>query len=254
MSLSIWTQCEGKLNARKLELDAWRVVESQYITSTRKLVDSDAEQNRLESLIDGAKPPVPKGLDGGLHFLLFTPFRHPPLRNGSRLGVRRERGIFYGSKAIRTALAEVAYYRLVFLTGTTADLGIVQTQHTAFRVSVKTVLGIDLTADPFREYEALISSPTDYQYSQQLGTEMRKAGIEVVLFKSARDSQGGANVALIAPAFGKPAPYPDTQEWLCTSTHALVEMTRKNAFTKDAALGFPRAQFLVDGALPRPAV
>ena len=44
MSRSIWTQCAAKFNFRTLSFDAWRVVESQHITSTRKLVDSDAEQ------------------------------------------------------------------------------------------------------------------------------------------------------------------------------------------------------------------
>ena len=61
MSRSIWTRCEGSSRLRAIEADAWRVVESQHIVSTRKLVDSDAEQAVLEELIDRVKPPMPVG-------------------------------------------------------------------------------------------------------------------------------------------------------------------------------------------------
>ena len=122
MSQSIWTQCAGRFSP--LSGSFRRVVESQVVNSTRKLLDSDAEQAVLEDLLDRhAKLPVPAGFED-LHYLLYTPFRHPPLRNGSRFGTRQERGILYGSSDLPTAFAEVAYYRLLFLEGTTADLGV----------------------------------------------------------------------------------------------------------------------------------
>ena len=43
MSSSIWTRCEGRSRLRRLRGEAWRVVEDQYLFSTRKLVASDAE-------------------------------------------------------------------------------------------------------------------------------------------------------------------------------------------------------------------
>ncbi|HYZ89810.1 MAG TPA: RES family NAD+ phosphorylase, partial [Myxococcales bacterium] len=108
------------------------MVEAQFRNSTRKLVDSDAEQELLEELIDRrAKLPVPEGFEG-LHYLLYTPFRHPPLRNGSRFGTRLERGILYGARELPTAFAEVAYYRLVFLDGPAIDLGELHLELTAF--------------------------------------------------------------------------------------------------------------------------
>ena len=74
MSRSIWMRCEGSSRLRLLELDAWRVVESQHIVSTRKLVDSDEEQTVLEDLIEKVKPPAPVGDSfTGLHYLLMTP-------------------------------------------------------------------------------------------------------------------------------------------------------------------------------------
>ena len=129
MSSSIWTQCAGDSELRPLRLSPWRAVEAQHQVSTRKLVDTLEEQQLLEELIDASKPP--DATRGRLHYLLATPFRYPPLRHGSRFGTRQERGIWYGAETRRTLFAEVAYYRLIFLEGTRADLGAVVTQLTA---------------------------------------------------------------------------------------------------------------------------
>src|SRR6185436_5312824 len=115
MSFSIWTRCAGGSELRTLRLSPWRVVEAQHQVSTRKLVDSTEEQILLEELIDSVKPP--DITSGRLHYLLFTPFRYPPLPHGSRFGGRHERGIWYGSLELRSAFAEVAYYRLLFIEG-----------------------------------------------------------------------------------------------------------------------------------------
>ncbi len=74
MSPSIWTRCAGRSRAVRLECRAWRVVEGQHLLSTRHLVDSAAEHDLLERLLDDTKPPVPRGPEfAGLHYLLFTP-------------------------------------------------------------------------------------------------------------------------------------------------------------------------------------
>ena len=227
------------------------MVESQHQVSTRKLVDSDAEQALLEQLIDTAKPP--ERAPRGLHYLLFTPFRYPPLRHGSRFGTRTERGVWYGSMAQRTAFAEVAYYRLLFLEGTSADLGLLQTELTAFRASVRTQRGVDLTKDPFDSYADALASPTSYQDAQALGTAMRAAGVEAFRFVSARDVSGGVNAGVLSPAaFGRRAPK-SLETWHCSATRAAVELTRRDYF-KRAAFSFPRADFLVNGLLPAPAL
>src|SRR5436305_1171893 len=82
---------------------------AQHRTATRKLVESDAEQHVLESLLEATKPPAPEV--HRLHYLLSTPFRYPPLPRGSRFESRWAPGVWYGSDALPTALAEVAYYR-----------------------------------------------------------------------------------------------------------------------------------------------
>ena len=188
MSPSIWTQCAERFEPARLAGVAWRAVESQHVTSTRKLVDSDDEQQVLESLIDTAKPPWPPGRRfAGLHYLLATPFRHPPLRYGSRFGTRRERGIFYCAETIATVLAEKSYYVLLFLEGTEADLSPLTRPLTVFQVRMSTKKGVDLVAPPFDAFTDRISSPVSYRASQPLGASMREAGTAAFRFRSARD-------------------------------------------------------------------
>ncbi|HEX6575191.1 MAG TPA: RES family NAD+ phosphorylase, partial [Gemmatimonadaceae bacterium] len=170
MSSSIWTQCAGASELRPLRLSPWRVVEAQHLVSTRKLVDSAEEQILLEEMIDNVKPPDMTG--GRIHYLLFTPFRYPPLSHGSRFGGRHERGIWYGSLELTSAFAEVAYYRLLFIEGSDADLGTLTTALTAFNVLMRTLRGIDLTTSLFDKYRAAIASPDEYDDSQRLGAEM----------------------------------------------------------------------------------
>ena len=251
MSSSIWTESAGSSEVAPVALDAWRVVEAQHRVSTRKLVDSDAEQAVLESVLDAHKPPVRHG--GGLHYLLFTPFRYPPLRRGTRFGARYEPSLWYGSETARTAMAEMAYYRLLFLEGTTADLGLVETDLSTFRVPVKTARGVDLTSAAFARWRSRIASRTSYASSQPLGAAMRADEVAAFRYASARDDDGGVNVGVFTPdAFGARRPAV-VETWYCAATRAAVECRRRDYFT-GAAFRFPREAFLVKGALPRPAV
>ncbi len=251
MSSSIWTRCAGDSRLAPLHLSPWRVVEAQHQISTRKLVDSAAEQELLEELIDEVKPPDLTG--GKIHYLLFTPFRYPPLRHGSRFGRRTERGIWYGSIERRTAFAEVAYYRLLFLEGTRADLGMVTSELTAFTGAVHTTRGIDLITPPFEASRRDISSPSSYRASQSLGAEMRESGVEVVRYQSARDTDCGINVAAFVPSvFGKTKPK-GFEVWHCAASRNGVDITQGDYF-KRATFSFPRTQFLVRGVLPSPAL
>lgn len=251
MSSSIWTRCAGDSELRRLHISPWRVVESQHQVSTRKLVDSAEEQALLEEMIDRVKPADATG--GRIHYLLFTPFRYPPLRHGSRFGGRKERGIWYGSMNHRTAFAEVAYYRLLFIEGTRASLGTVTTSLSAFVGRVRTARGIDLTAPPFHAHRRAIASPSSYTASQSLGTAMRRAGVEAFRYLSARDESDGENVGVFDPsAFGNGKPE-SIETWHCAATRELVEVTQGDYFKREK-FSFSRAQFLVRGVLPAPAL
>ncbi|MGQ0654347.1 MAG: RES domain-containing protein, partial [Betaproteobacteria bacterium] len=61
----------------------WRAVEWQHIAATTKLVDSQAEQEMLEDILEETKPPAPSGM-GPMDYLLATPFRYRPPPGGSR--------------------------------------------------------------------------------------------------------------------------------------------------------------------------
>ncbi len=253
MSPNIWTRCAERFEPQRLSGPAWRAVESQHVSSTRKLVDSDDEQQVLEALIDTAKPPWPTGRRFvGLHYLLATPFRHPPLRYGSRFGTRRERGIFYCAEEQATVLAEKAYYVLLFLEGTEADIEPLTRPLTVFQVRVSTKKGADLTQAPFDAHVEHISSPTSYRDSQPLGASMREAGVAAFRFVSARDPEGGANIGLFEPVFTTKQPI-NAEQWICTATRARVELKPGPAVMRSRT-GFPRAVFDVDGALPMPGV
>ena len=251
MSSSIWTRCAGDSELRSLHLSPWRVVEAQHLVSTRKLVDSAEEQALLEEMIDRVKPPDLTG--GRLHYLLFTPFRYPPLSHGSRFGGRLERGIWYGSVDRRTAFAEVAYYRLLFIEGSQASLGTVTTSLTAFTARVRTVRGVDLIAPPFDAYRRAIASRTNYASSQALGTAMRRARVEVFRYPSARDTERGVSVGAFVPSvFGKSKPK-SFETWHCAASRERVDITQGDYFKRER-FAFPRMQFLVQGLLPAPAL
>ncbi len=251
MSSSIWTRCAGDSELKSLHLSPWRVVEAQHQISTRKLVDSNEEQALLEELIETVKPADHTG--GRLHYLLFTPFRYPPLKHGSRFGGRNEPGIWYGSLDRRTAFAEVAYYRMVFLEGTAAELGTVETPLTAFTALVRTSRGIDLVEPPFDAHHRAITSPASYASSHPLGTAMRGVGVQAFKYPSARDVQGGVNVGVFIPSvFGRAKPK-SFETWHCAASRDRVEVMQADYFKRNK-YAFPRGQFLVKGGLPIPAL
>ncbi|HJQ98585.1 MAG TPA: RES family NAD+ phosphorylase [Candidatus Polarisedimenticolaceae bacterium] len=225
----------------------WRVVEGQHVIATRGLVDSTEEHDLLERMIDAAKPAAPDEKEfAGLHYLLSTPFRYPPLRHGSRFATRHDRSIFYGSTELRSAFAETAYYRLLFLEGTAAHLEPVDTDLSAFQVGYRTSKGLDLTRDPS------VSAPDRYDGSQKLGARMREAGVEAFRYASAREAEG-VNVGLFTPrAFTSKRPGA-MQVWKAAASRAAVEIRRHDLLHPETFV-YPRQQFLVRGVLPRPAV
>jgi hypothetical protein len=255
MSSDIWTQCGAVSSVRRLRRSAWRVVEDQHVSSTFKLVDTVEEHDLLEALLDEAKPPPPDVEEGpGLHFLLYTPFRYPPLRHGSRFGRRFERGLWYGSVRIDTALAETAYYLFLFVEGTTADLLPLDLRRLAFPARIATSRGVDLTRNRFLEYADQLTHKSSYSATQELGTAMRDVGVEAILYTSARDPRQGLNLALFSPrAFAsRDVPADQQQTWAVTVASEGV-LFHRGLGKGSRRVHYSRDQFLVDGALPAPA-
>jgi hypothetical protein len=147
----------------------------------------------------------------------------------------------------------VAYYRLLFLEGTAAQLGTVTVELTAFQATIRAPSSIDLTRPPFRAFEAEIASKSSYEASQRLGAEMRADGIRGFLYRSARAPGRGTNVGLFAPAFASKRPS-GFGAWTCSADATKVELAEKSlARTHVARFRFAREEFLVRGKLPSPA-
>lgn len=245
----IW-QGSGQAATATVSGNLWRMVESQEEIATNALVDTLDEQAVLERLIEQTKPRRP-GTEG-LHYLLATPFRYPPLRHGSRFGRRFEPSLFYGSIQRSALLAEAAYYRFVFAAGLATPFPKpLLTGHTAFSARFRTARGVRLERPPFSADQAVLTSAVDYTATQALGSAMREDGIEAFTFMSARDPELGTNAALFAPsALADKAPRAQTP-WTCETIAEQVTWRERGAHE---VVGFAREMFLVEGALPAPAL
>lgn len=233
----------------------WRLVEAQHQVSTLKLVDSLAEQALLEDLIETSKPDLPVEC-GHLNYLLATPFRYgAEYPKGSRFRrAGKTPGVFYAAERPDTAIAEMAFYRLLFFAespetpwpGDAAD-------YTAFAASVSTQSLIDLTIPPLAQDRQAWTSPTDYEPCQALADAARVAGAEIIRYQSVRDPIQGANLAVLTcQAFSASEPL-DRQTWrvrlgasgvqaICEFPPYAVEFDR-HAFASDpriAALNWKR--------------
>jgi hypothetical protein len=246
----IWAACSARAQPTPLTGEIFRLVESQEQVATNSLVRTLAEQAVLEDLIEAAKP-APPPASRGLHYLLSTPFRYPPLPWGSRFGRRFEPSLFYAARSTATALAESAYYRFVFWSGMQSPPPIpLDSRHTLFSVRMKAERGLNLQAPPFDEFADELTHTRDYSTTQALGTALREAGIEAIEYRSARDPAAGLNVALFTPAVLAAHTPTILDEWLCSTTATRVTYYSR---TGGGIREFPLAAFLVEDTLPLPA-
>ncbi len=201
------------------------MVEAQYLASTAKIVDTRAEQELLEDILEERKPPIPQEA-AGLHYLLFSPFRyetrHP---SGSRFRAVSDPGVFYAAETVRTAAAEVGYWRWRFLQDTTGLERLQPCSFTAFRVPIKTGC-VDLRKPPFDSDALKWHHQSDYSATQALGRSARDAGIGAILYQSVRDPEKHFCAAVLTPsAFAAKKPDSATQSWMLTiSTEEAIWM------------------------------
>jgi len=221
-----WTPLEVASNSHPVELKAWRAVEAQHLVSTLALVDSLDEQHELELLLESSKPALEQPLQG-LHWLLFTPFRYPPLPTGSRFRGPHHPGVLYAAEEIRTACAELGYWRWRFLMDSPDLVAIAAKPQTVFRLAVA-ASAVDLRAEPFREERAAWTHPSDYSSCQSFAATTRDASVEAIRYESVRDPEHGTCVAVLSPtALAKREPL-EAQTWLLSVTRAKVFWHRNN--------------------------
>jgi len=260
MSSPTWTPTALRSERRRLAIRCWRAVEAQHRVSSMKLVQTLEEQALLEAVIEHSKPAVPTDCRH-LHYLLATPFRYgAPYPRGSRFRrAGRTPGVFYASRTPATAVAEMAFHRLLFFaespeTPWPSNAG----EYTVFAAEVRTQAALDLTRPPFDAHPGLWTHPTDYRACQWLADTGRAAGIDALRYESARDPARGTNLAVLTcRPFVSPVPV-DRQTWrldfgpfgvraVCAFPEA------RQAFGRGAFAGDPRIATLIwerDGRSP----
>jgi hypothetical protein len=192
-------------------LQLWRAVEAQHVVSTNVLVDTLAEQAELERLLDATKPAVERST--ALHWLLYTPFRYPPLPSGSRFRGPADPGVWYGAEQVRTACAELGYWRWRFLLASPSLDSLPARPQSVFRARLRGE-AIDLREAPFAAARGSWTDPDDYAACQALARLAREAHIAIIRYESVRDPQhAGCGAVLAVTAFAAPDPT-ELQTWL----------------------------------------
>jgi hypothetical protein len=245
MSSPIWTRVALSSEFRSCDTACWRLVEAQHRVSTLKLTDTLAEQALLEDLIEGTKPAIPPECRH-LDFLLATPFRYGTVYpNGSRFRRSgRTLGVYYSAESPTTAVAEMAFYRLLFFAESpTTPWPSDAAEYTAFSADVSTARLLDLTSEPLSADTAIWTDLIDYAGCQAFADAARAADADVIRYQSVRDPAKGSNLAIMmCRAFSQPAPN-SRQTWRirlsASGIQALCEFPRQG-------LEFPRDTFAAD--------
>ena len=247
----IWASCKGEQHVQALSGTLYRLVESQEQVATLHYVDTLEEQALLEDLLEQVKPAHPTPVDG-LHYLLKTPFRYPPLAWGSRFGRTHEPSIFYAGSTIAVTLAESAYYRFVFWYSMQGEpvKPHLRSEHTLFSAGYRCARGVRLQETPFKSAQTLLRHPQSYHATQLLGSAMRTAEVEAFEYASARDPDAGICIGLFTPRALRSKKPMAMHQWLCEITADMVQFRR---FGDKDTHAFPLSMFLVDGKLPLPA-
>jgi len=250
--MDIWTATDAEKHIQTISDDFLRIVESQQQIATTRIVDSLEEQAVLETLLEATKPSL-SSKTKRLHYLFSTPFRYPPLKHGSRFGSHFEPSLLYGSKTVKTVLAESSYYRFLFWNGMSEPPKSKKfiTEHTLFAGRYYSENGLQLQNEPFNQYKKQLRHPSRYSDTQAFGSAMREAKIEAFEYCSARDSDEGINIALFTPeALIVNEPLYKTQ-WICSTTANNVRFVSRD---DNKVYGFNIKDFMVDNVLPLAAL
>ncbi len=208
--------------ARILPGTLWRGVEAQHRVATLKVVDTLIEQELLEDLLEESKPGLPPET-GNTHYLLVTPFRYASPWP-SRFRPAHEPGVWYGSRELRTACAEVGYWRWRFATDSDAfHSEPVVSELTFFPACVRGRVA-DLTALPWSAYRAAWMHPSDYVACQALAHAVRAAGLDWIRYASVRDPLHGACGAVLRPDVLQIRDLTRQQTWTCLVRSETVVM------------------------------
>lgn len=191
----------------------WRLIEGQYRPATLKIVDSAAEQDRLEALLEASKPAIPPEC-AHLDYQFSAPFRYGPYPHDSRFRrAGRTPGVFYAAETPLTAALESAWWLVRFYRASPdTPLPTISSAHTAILAEIHVPLAVDLTA-PDNAALGRWDDPEDYTECLDMAESVRQQGCEAIRYASARDPGRGRNLAVLTcRAFAQPGPV-DRQTW-----------------------------------------
>jgi RES domain len=232
MSSSTWTPHAVASESKTCEVTLWRAVEAQHVVATRALVDSLAEQEILESVLEASKPPVPAQC-AGFDYLLYTPFRYPPPSRGSRFRSYDDPGAWYGAEAVRTSCAEIGYWRWRFVMDSHGLTRLDGVPHTVFQ-AVARGKSVDLRKAPFAHDESMWGNPEDYGACHAFARTARAAGTQIIRYASVRDPEhGGCGAVLDCRAFSGTGGVRQRQSWFLTVDRQRASWVRSG--TRSAA-------------------
>jgi hypothetical protein len=219
----VWKAAWFDTGVRVRAAALWRGVEAQHVVATMRLVDTLEEQRVLEELLETSKPALPLEAREK-HYLIFTPFRYrSPI--ASRFRRASDPGIWYGAEELKTACAEVAYWKWRFLmdSDALADRAL-HTEHTFFEAKVRGRCA-DLTAYPWKSASHAWRHKTDYSACHDLADEARKRALAWVRYAALRVPEGIGGAVLRPDSLSLADPL-GQQTWACKTNAAGAYLQR----------------------------
>jgi len=224
MSEAAWSIDWLETSVMDMAMPAWRGVEAQHVVSTMRLVDTAEEQDVLERLLEGSKPPLPQ-MKGPKHYLLSTPFRYRP-QHQSRFRRAGTLGVWYGAEELYAACAEVAYWRHRFILDSVALVHTeLLTEHTFFQAEVKGK-AIDLMSPPWVEARDAWTHGSDYAQTHAVAEAAKDTDVQWICYESVR-APGKRCAAVLDVEALEMLPDPAQQTWHCKATREAVTMVHQ---------------------------
>lgn len=218
--MRLW-QPEWLATAAVAERELWRGVEAQHRVATMRLVDTLDEQQLLEQLLEGSKPPLPPEAAGS-HYLLVTPFRYVS-DWPSRFRRPNEAGAWYGADEAATVAAELAHWRWKFFMDSDGlREGSLVTELTFFQARFAGS-ELDITQLPWAKQRARWRDREDYSACHELAACGRatKPPLQAIRYESARREGACCEVVFDVLALSL-AQLHLQQTWTCKTTRDLV--------------------------------